>query len=251
MSGIFWDFADAEGVAGPSGVLDDQDFPLRTGSDASDLGRLVYGLGQKYTILDVALKPYPACRLLHTSLDAMQSILKTGDIRAEEIEAIRVRGIKELLHMCNASPQHLVDAQFSLPYNLAMLVLRKRPGLEWASPANYSDPMVKLIANKVMVEHDPEADAAAQASKSGAMPARVEVVMRQGTFSAEVREPSGGPRNPVTMSQVVDKFHNMTRDSLTPRKREQVLSYIEGLDRMDAVSPLMLLLRKKQTRRAS
>lgn len=251
MSGVFWAAAAKEGIDGPSGVLDDQDFPLRTGSDASGLGKLVYGLGQKYTILDVSFKPYPACRLLHSSLDAMQSILKAHDVRAEQIEAINVSGIKELLHMLNRSPQHLVDAQFSLPYNLAMLALGKQPGLEWASPANYSESAVKRIVSKVTVANDPEADKAAQASKSGAMPARVEVVTHQRTFSAEVREPSGGPGNPVSVNQIMDKFYNMTRGLLTTGKAEHVVSYIENLDQMAEVTSLIKLLRKRQTRRAN
>ena len=112
-------------------------------------------------------------------------------------------------------------------------------------------PSVKLIAGKVVIVHNPKADAAAQASKSEAMPARVKEITHQGKFSAEVREPSGGPGNSVTLSQIMDKFRNITRGTLTPGKRERVPSYIEGLDQMDEGSLLLQFLHKRPTRRAS
>ena len=83
----------------------------------------------KYHIKDTYLKKYPACRHIHSSLDATQHILneiKTLNIQeklnSENIESITIKTYKIAAEHNNYQIKNTPSLKQSLPYNIALLI---------------------------------------------------------------------------------------------------------------------------------
>lgn len=115
------------GFAGPRNILDHPlGFWRMVGSDRYDAEVVTRGLGDEFLILQDTFKPYPCCRWLHSTLDGVDYIVKTHRLERGVLASIVVRGPNHLLNFGDLTPQTLVDAQFSLPYSVAALLLGDR-----------------------------------------------------------------------------------------------------------------------------
>src|SRR5262249_52890518 len=150
----------AEGFPATRTILDgDKGLWLMAGSDRCDADRLTRGLGD-YELLRVSLKPYPCCRWIHSTLDAVRELAAEHRIRPDEVERVTVRGpasFRECFH--SRRPATLVDAEFSVPHSVAMTLL-DRPRAEWWQAASREDPAVHALMDRVELETSEAAQAA-------------------------------------------------------------------------------------------
>ena len=138
MTGIFWTMMAKMGMKGTPEILDgDGGFWYLVGSDQCNYEKLLEGWGQKYNILDTKFKPYPSCTWGHSSIDATKRILEQHPIKPEEIEAINIKTLERAAQfLSDTKIETVFDAEFSLPYALAMLLLGQKAGPEWLSEEN-------------------------------------------------------------------------------------------------------------------
>ena len=75
--------------------------------------------GAPFEIHRVSLKPYPCCRLFHSTTDALREVTEDFSTPDEAISEIRVSGPEILVsqHMLRR-PESVMAAQYSLPYAL-------------------------------------------------------------------------------------------------------------------------------------
>jgi 2-methylcitrate dehydratase PrpD len=133
--------------------------PLET---RCDYGLATARLGEVWEVMNVALKPYPACHFTHGCLDAAIALASEqgfDPVAIRRITALVPEGVVKTVCEPLASkrrPQNAYDAQFSIPYQVAAALLRGRFTLEELEPETLEAPEILGLAARVEYALDPE-----------------------------------------------------------------------------------------------
>lgn len=196
------------GLIGAKAVLDGETGLWRMlGSDRFDAALLVDGLGERWTLPGNSIKPYPTCRWMHAALEAFERVMLAHGLEADAIARVVIRGSAGMVRdFMDRAPATMVDAQFSLPFALAALALRRAPAAAWYREAALRDPAMLRFAARVEAELDPEVDALMSGPER--RPAgRVLVMARGGNYdSGLIAGPRGGSSRPLPEADLHDKF---------------------------------------------
>jgi 2-methylcitrate dehydratase PrpD len=205
-------------------------------------GPLIDDLGKRFEVTNISIKPYACCRLNHIPLDATLALIEEHDIRPQDLKEVTISVNEDaFLLLCHPlekkrHPSTLVDAQYSLPYNIAIAIIKKRHTIKdlWAS---MKDPKVFEMAHKITPKLIPEMN------PKGVQPAIVEITTRDDkVYSRRVDYASGSPQHPI---DVVAKFRDCVSLSVMPLPEmdvEKVIELISKLEEVDDVSEIIRLL---------
>lgn len=206
-------------------------------------------LGSVWETPQIAFKPYPACHFVHACLDAAKLALDGKTLTVDEIESITVGipgpGVPLVLEPRERklAPATGYEAKFSLQFCIAAIVIRGNVDLSTFDADNLADREILTLAAKVdYVERDfptyPES-----------FPGSVRIVTRNRILERELPHQRGGPPNPMTTDEVLEKFrHNA---SLALRNGEQLAAALTDIERHEKASSVFSLLRTAVTLRAS
>jgi len=221
----------------------DLDFWREYKSDQERYDIVVNSLGDDYKILLTGFKPFTACRFVHAALGALQTIMHENKISASQIRNVVVHSHHEVASdFAVYEPRNMVDAEFSLPYTAAMVMLGRKPGLDWYSDEALKDPMTLEQARKIRIEYSEESDRLLNEEdyrKRRSM-AVVEVVTADGRhYEKRVEVVKGDPRDPLTSVELADKFRDLARSATFERdKVETIIRLVTGLESLDDVRKL-------------
>jgi len=247
FTGVFWTLMAEKGIEGTAHILDGEaGFWAIMGSDRCIFEKLVSDLGEKYYILETKFKPYPLCTWGHSSLDAFKKIIEENKINPFDIELIKIKTIKRAVDfLSNPKIETIFDAQFSLPHGISMLALSKKPGPEWMSEENIiHNNEAKLIANKVIMEVDPEAEKIFFEERGLAIPSIVEVETSKGKIYREkVMYSKGSPNNPFSAEEIKEKFRILASSIYGDKKVLNIIELVQSLDELKDISQLVNLLK--------
>jgi 2-methylcitrate dehydratase PrpD len=224
----------AQGFIGP---LDIWDHPAYY-----DGRRILDGFGRDWAILGTYFKPYACCRWLHAALDAWQAIAGQG-IDHREVERIEVFTFQRAVDLPNApDPASLEQAQFSLPFCLAVAAL-EGPGALLPLPVDLlGQPRLASFARKVNLQLDLalEAEFPAQAG------ARLAVHTTKGVFSGQVDHPRGDPVHPLSVEELTSKFFILAGHLLEHEAAERILRAVLNLrhGRLDGLASVLTDLKR-------
>jgi 2-methylcitrate dehydratase PrpD len=209
------------------------------GSDRNDPDRMVRGLGTEWEVLGLSLKPYPCCRWIHSTLDALREVMAGHRLRPEDVRRVTVRSIDAFPAWFDGRrPPTLVDAQFSVPHAVAMAVL-DRPRAEWWHPANRTDPAVLALMDRVVLEADPAAQAAWTTLRHSArIPVTVVVETAAGPLAHTRRHARGGPDEPLADAEVERKFRELAEPVVGIPGVRRIRELVDALETLDTVARL-------------
>ncbi len=241
LGGVLGALFAAEGFDANHEILEGETgFWVMASSERCDFTVLTEGLGSTYGILDTSFKPYPCCRFTHSALDAVNHIVRSADIRADEVRRVSICSSSKIRVFADYRPQSFIDAEFSLPYLVAMLLLREPPGYGWLETDRWRDPAVLSIADRVRLAVDPEAEVDLA---RGYMRARVCVELEDGRVEeGEATYPRGDPRNPLSASELQQKFVGLAEPVIGRMMAGQLDSLIDRLDEVPDVAELTAYL---------
>jgi len=193
-------------------------------------------------ILNTFFKPYGICRWIHCAIDAFYSVLDETNLDADAIQAVRVSTFRRSIDLANeTAPTSFEAAQFSVPFALAVLALRGRPGLLPLDVSAMADPQVTDFAQRIALEFDPECEAEFPAKTM----ARVEVEAAGQTYQKFVEYPLGDPKNPMSAEQIENKFRTLAGKSMSSETATAIIAAVRTLSIGD-MAPLYALLSTKQ-----
>ncbi|MBN2034646.1 MAG: MmgE/PrpD family protein [Deltaproteobacteria bacterium] len=224
-------------LTGPYGF-----YPLYEHSNYNPL-RVTEAIGEHFAIVDLSMKPYPSCRMTHSTIDAAMK-LKDEAGPVDGIQRIDVAVSSMVAEMVGkpfqigADPQ--VDAQFSIPYTTACAFIRGEVFLKDFETAEILDPALKALAEKVRVSintHIPAKDI---------LKAEMKVTRSDGrVFTCLVSVPSGNPLNPLSDEQCRKKFNkciDYSGISFKEKARKELISMIEDLEMVPNVRDLVRVM---------
>ena len=121
-----------------------------------------------------------------------------------------------------------------------MLLLREPTGYGWLGADRWRDPTVLSLADRVYLEVDPEADVDLA---KGYMRVRASVELEDGRVEeAEVTYPRGHPRNPLSASELQQKFLGLAEPVIGRTMAKQLDSLLDRLDEVPDVAQLTAYL---------
>ncbi len=213
--------------------------------DIYDLGRITVNLGQKWEMKDTSIKVHACCRFAGPVADCAMDLYEQG-VRADNVERILAKvstwTMTALMDPKERKyrPQTHVDAQFSLPYVIALSIVKQRTGVNEFKPETFTDPDILALADRITAEVDPAADEAYPRY----YPATVIATLKDGhIMESHVDYPKGDPENPVSWDDLLIKFHHLTKDHFDAKRRELIIDMVHNLESLDDLSKLADLLR--------
>jgi 2-methylcitrate dehydratase PrpD len=191
------------------------------------------GLGEVWEVMNVALKPYPACHFTHGCLDAAIALSSEPGFdpaAIRRVTALVPEGVVKTVCEPQASkrrPQNAYDAQFSIPYQVAAALLRGRFTLEELEPAALADARILGLAARVDYALDP--GSTFPRHYSGEL-----VVETEDGRTLRRREPinRGAPDRPLSNQEIVAKFMTNATTALAESRARAVCGLVLRLDEL-------------------
>ncbi len=205
--------------------------------------KISQGFGKELTIVNpgVSIKPYPSGILTHQSMDAMLALVLKHDLKPEQVEKVGFyagRNITEPIRYPIAR-NHL-QAKFSMPALLSMIVLCRRASHHEFSDAFVSSAAMQDLQRRTEVHVDPVIDAAGYDK----IRSRIEVVTKDGRTLVEWADERyrGGPSNPISDADLEGKFRMCAEGAIDTARQDELVAAIRGVDSLDNASKLAELM---------
>jgi 2-methylcitrate dehydratase PrpD len=242
----------AAGATGPATVIEGR-FGLiasHAGSGA-DVDSIAAHLGDRWEVLELAIKPFPACHFAHASTWAAGELLDQAGLRLDDVEEIVVRipdeGAALVLEPLDskAEPRTPYDAKFSLPYTVAHRLVNGNLDLASFGQDRIRDPAVLELAARVRAEKLDEPPPSRFAGGA-------RVVTKSGQeFDRFLAHTPGSPGNPLDESFVLSKFRANAELALSSDDAADLMALLRGIEELpmlDRVGGLLSVARRHEPR---
>ena len=233
FSGVHAALLAKEGFIGPRTILEGRDGFLKAYGLRPDPRKISAGLGEDFQILRTAVKPHACCRYTQAPIDAVLSIVQEHDVQPEQVKQITIgmleTGIPVICEPAarKSRPTNVVEAQFSLPFGVAVALLKRRAGLDEFSEAMLADAAVGALMSKVGYEPDPQLEK----NYPKEWPAWARVSLNTGhEVSAQVRFPKGDPENPLSWDELTAKYVDLATAVWTDARAGRVCEAVRALE---------------------
>lgn len=146
-----------EGFTGPATIFEGDGgfFRAFTHGEIIDQGCMTRGLGEDFRALGTAIKPYPCCRFEHGAIDLALDAANSG-IGPGDIVSIAIRIYRTNVLSYHKVPRNAVDAQFNVPYAVAVAFTHKAVRLADFTEEAIGNPAVLELAGRIEVLEDAE-----------------------------------------------------------------------------------------------
>lgn len=233
------------GFTGPASILEGRfGFYSTFLGQRVDLAPGLATLGLEWETLRVAFKPYPCCHYNHAYMDAAVGLKREhgftpGEI--EEVECLVPAG--QVPIVCEPAPakrrpRTSYDAQFSLPFSVALALAEPEVWVDSYASERLGDPRLLALADRVSYSVDPSSEF----PKS--FPGWVKIRLKDGRL-LEAREPvnRGSPENPLPPEAIVAKFRRNAGRILPAAQVALLEREVLALDSSSNVRSLLALCR--------
>ena len=203
------------------------------------------GLGERFELEQIALRLWPSASLIQGLNTALFDILDKHPLDAAHVHKVDIALSQATFDMHGGFRIYKAkfEALLSAHYTAAAILHDRALTLAQFEPDRYDDPQLRrFAAEKVEVR----ADAAVTGSA-----AAVDIVMDDGaTFSARCQHPLGSPENPLSRTQIEQKFRSYAAGVIADAQIADVIAAIDRLEDFGSARELMASLRRGRRARA-
>ena len=151
------------GFTGPRTLFEGEHgfFHAFANSDDCDFGPMLDGAGKAWLAADIAFKPYACGTMAHPYIDCARKLVADG-VLPSDVVSIECKTAEGIVHRlweplaAKQSPPNGYAAKFSIPYAIAVGMLRGDAGLDEYEDAVVHDRAVRALAGKVRYVVDPD-----------------------------------------------------------------------------------------------
>jgi 2-methylcitrate dehydratase len=243
QSGVFAALLAEKGYTGPEHVIDGKEGLTHVFGPEWNLDLLTEGLGESWRITQCGMKAFPTEALTHTPISAVLDLVKTNNLRPDEVQRIQIRSLARAADILSDpskyDPHTKETADHSLPYVIAAALVERQVTPVQFAMEKILDPQIREQLRKVEVVADPEIEKV--------FPALQRVIVNIDTtdgrrLSKQLDYPKGDPRNPLTDQEVEEKFSALSEGVLSKNAQTRVKDAIWRLERTGSISELMSLM---------
>ncbi|NLO98342.1 MAG: MmgE/PrpD family protein [Peptococcaceae bacterium] len=210
-----------------------------------DANKLIKDFGKKWEMADNSIKLHACCRFTNNFADCAIDIHRQGcdvsKIKSIHAECNKFTDTK----LCRPEdikrhPRNVVNAQFSLFYEIACGLLRGSCLPDSFTEEAIKDPEIHRLCDLITWEINPEFEAVYPKK----YPARVTVTMEDGTkYVAEVEYPKGDPEYPATKEEVLTKFRANAANTIGKVKAERIIELVDKFETLENLNELFECLK--------
>jgi 2-methylcitrate dehydratase PrpD len=213
---------------------------------AYDPDVILDGLGRTFWIERLSFKPWPSCRGTHGYIEAVLDLTRKQGLRWTDVAAIHLEGgeVQQMLFEPEGQkkrPATAIDAKFSLPFTVALALVRGRVGLDDFTAESLADPDLLSVAQRVSYERRPDW------GRDRAASAALTVTLESGTvLTAQVDTPLGHPDRPLSDEQLRAKFRACASRAARPLEASAANAVADELLALESVGDIadLRLLRR-------
>ncbi len=221
----------SEGYTGPPEVVEGKFgffHALLHGDESTfDFERITEGLGGRWMLPGTTFKPWPNGVWNHASMDGAAAIVRRERLQVEDIERIECFVPPICIPLvCEPreamlNPRSAYHVKFSLPYSVAMLLVKGPVGVDDFTDEVAHDPAIHTLAERIFCHAD-------ESMRPDHFPARVELTTHDGRhFVEDMPAQRGDPDNPMHPDDHRGKFRRNAVPTLGEEQTERLLSALE------------------------
>jgi 2-methylcitrate dehydratase PrpD len=184
-----------------------------------------------YEVCRTSVKPHACCRYMQGPIDAALALRAAHRIDPTRVERVDVgmlaAGFPIVCEPAEAKrrPRAVVDMQFSLPFGVAVALVRGAASPEEFTPAALEDAALRRLLDRVTGVRDPSLDA----DFPEAWPSWVRIRLADGrVLETRVRHPRGDPENFPAAEELRAKFRGLAGRALTPAGVERLAAAVDA-----------------------
>jgi 2-methylcitrate dehydratase len=243
QSGVLAALMAEKGYTGPEHVVDGKEGLTHCFGPSWKLNLLTDGLGDSWRITQCGMKAFPTEALTHTPISAVLDIVKSNDLKPEQVEKVQIRSLARAADILSDpskyDPQSKETADHSLPYVIAAAIAERQVTPVQFEMKKIMDPTIRAQLKKVEVVADPEIEKVFPALQR----VIVNLTTTDGrTFTKQLDYPKGDPRNPLSDVEVEEKFAALAEGVLSEGAQKKLKNAIWNLEKVGSVSKLMGLM---------
>jgi 2-methylcitrate dehydratase PrpD len=220
------------GFTGPRTLFEGEHgyFHAFANADDCDFTAMLEGAGKQWLCTDIAFKPYACGTMAHPYIDCARKLVAEG-LRVGDVLSIECKTAEGIVHRlweplsAKQNPPNGYAAKFSIPYAIAVGMLRDDAGLVDYEESVVHDPTVRALAGKVRYVVDPD----------NPYPRQFTGHLRVTLKSGEVREAfqghfRGGREEPMSPEALEAKFvANCSYGGWNPDRAQRALVALRAL----------------------
>ena len=234
-----------EGFRGPEKVFEGTHSFFRSFAGPSEYRfEKLLELGKIWETPRLTFKSYPCGSISHPYMDCALKLRNKYAPAPEQIVEVVCRTAQGPVHRLwepladKQRPASSYGAKFSLPYCIAVMLIRGRAGLDEFTDAAIQDPSVLALAKKVRYELDPSIDYPRHFS------GHVRIGLADGTVVEENQpHPRGGFEDPLPPEEIESKFRANARLRLSLARADQIVAAVNRLEELAEIRSLTNLLK--------
>lgn len=211
-----------------------------SGTPDIETGTIDIGKNWRLAELGVNVKRYPTCYATHRSIDAMLELVEKHELKAADVQEIRVHtGATQRLMLRNSNPKTGLEAKFSMEFAMAAALVAGRVGLAELTDEFVLRPEVGAVFAKVRCT---TTDEKMPGDPAFAPADQVSVVLASGKVleHAPIVHAKGSWQKPLTREELKDKFLDCATRVFSRTRAEELFDQLWLLDKIGSIRNLPL-----------
>lgn len=198
-AGLMGAILSVQGFEGPRQILEGPQGFFAAMCPGANVEDILTSPDAPWTLHETSIKPYPACRHAHPTIDAALQVNKGADLTDGPI---LIETYKDALTFCDrAEPTSVIQAKFSLQHSAAITLLKGIPELSDFTEDALLAPEVKALRKKIAVSQTDEFN--------GAYPAHYGAAITVNGVRYVSADAYGDPEYPMTEQAIIDKAQTL------------------------------------------
>lgn len=214
------------------------------GEDPFDLERLTEGLGERWEVLQIAVKPPYSCMAgIHSAIEGALQLRARPGFAADAIERIDIGATQAMKHHGGwqlTRPTTVMGAQMNHAYAVAVTLLDGMPSVQQFAPHRINEDDVWSLLSRIHVHQDADIDSRGEDGRWGT---RLRVKFRDGeTTELEVSHPKGGHVRPMSNDDIERKYDliaGLVMDDRAAKALKEAIMDIESHADVSVLSDLV------------
>ena len=170
--------------------------------------KLTQDLGTRWAIEGGYHKLHGCCHSTHAAVESALAMRRQIDVASAHDDIVAIRLYTHRPAMGNKAPANSLAARFSFEHVVAVSLALGHTRPQAFEPAAIDAPIVSALRQRIeLLAYDPLPDWPLD------RPARLEITLKDGrVLVSECLSAPGGPDQPLTNAQILDKVAGLTRD---------------------------------------
>jgi 2-methylcitrate dehydratase PrpD len=202
-----------------------------------DAGALTFGKPWTFLSPGVSIKPFPSGSLTHPGMTALLKLIREYDVKPEQVERLDVGTNRNMPNaLIHHKPTDSLQAKFSMEFCMSSLLLYRRAGLNEFTDETVRRPEVQAMIARVQFGVNDVAEKAGYDKMTTILDLR----LRDGrTISGRADFAKGSPADPMSWTEVVEKFEDCARFAKWPTdKAKSIVSTVARLQDLSNITEL-------------